>query len=158
MFFVFGFCKVTSIDCFVFVAADCCLRKHCQFQEIESEPMLCRGLQLERQTADFLVAGLLEGMPFHLSDPVVMSTIAGTCSLMVVSFSMDRASANLAALRYFWQRLIDPQMPTSIFPHAGPCCAHGVALVKTTPRQGKQIVAVAHTFTSSMRQWKFVDA
>ena len=120
--------------------------------------MLCRGLQLERQTADFLVAGLLEGMPFHLSDPVVMSTIAGTCSAMVVSFSMDRASANLAALRYFWQRLIDPQMPTSIFPHAEPCCAHGVALVKTRPRQGKQIVAVAHTFTSSMRQWKFVDA
>ena len=65
------------------------------------EPMLCKGLFLDRQTADYLVEGMLRRMPVQLNDTNAIQTFAESADICIFAFSMDRASANIKALQYF---------------------------------------------------------
>lgn len=119
----------------------------------ESEPIFCRGIILEEQKADDIIAGLLRGMPLKIDDVGSLREASSHCQFLLLTFCMDRAANNFATLSWFWKCLQVPNAPLNIFPCAEPCAAHGAALVKTraSNAEGHGIVQSSHTLATFLR-------
>lgn len=116
-----------------------------------SSPLLAKGLRLEDQTADTLLEGLLLRLPVDISEPPVLQRMSSSSDFIVLSFCVDRAAANLSALKWLWSRFAAPGVSDAILPHAELCAAHGVALVKSRSALSKAVVSKAHTLSGLLR-------
>ena len=77
-----------------------------EFKDLDmtkNEPLFVRGRVLLQQTADFLCAGLLDGMPFRFDDPDKMAAIGAGADALLVLLTFDRVSANWSTARWIWQ-------------------------------------------------------
>ena len=123
-----------------------------------SEPLLARAMVLPSTAADFLLEAVLKAYPFDVKDRDEVAKVAAGPDLVVLTFCTDRASGNLLALKYIWQQLRSENIPRNIVPHAEPCSAHGVALVKAKSTGVKEVIGGCSSLSGLMRQWKFTGA
>jgi hypothetical protein len=123
-----------------------------------TEPILCRGLVLESQTARTMLEGIRRCSPVKFDEAASVAKMAALCDVCIWSFCCDRASANFAVLKSIWAWLAKPDMPRNVLPFVEPCAAHGVALVKGRPQAGKTLVAASHTLSACFRQSRFAQA
>lgn len=128
-----------------------------EFQVVCKEPLLSKGLILECQTMEFILQGLLSRYPVDVQDAREVGRLMDGHRFAIMSFCMDRASANFSLLKWWWSQLTSPTMPPRVLPHAEPCNAHGIALVKNQPFGTKALVGKSHTFTTLLRGGRFND-
>ena len=125
---------------------------------VSTDPVFCKGLLLESQTARTMLEGLRRCCPFKFDDPESCARRDEYCDAFILSFCCDRAATNGAVLKPIWSLLQQPGMPRNIFPFVEFCAAHGVALIRGRPQCSKTLVAVSHTLSSCFRQWSFAAA
>ena len=123
----------------------------------DRQPFFVKGYMLEHQTADFLAEGLIRGMPVRLDDAAAVTKLTENNEIVIVWFAMDRASANFATLSYFMGKLSQPDMPRALLPWVEPCLAHGMQLIKSRARGGKELIAKAQSMCTLFRDWKSTD-
>lgn len=121
--------------------------------EIAREPVVSRSMLLETQSADDILEAVLHALPLDIEDQGCMQTAAASCDHLLLTFCVDRASANMRALSWIVEVLERPGMPPNVFPHVEPCAAHGAALVKARARGDHDgIVKASHSLAALMRQ------
>lgn len=125
---------------------------------VASEPLFARALLLEQQSAEFLLEGLSRSTPLRIEDVEFVRQAAQACTVVVLSYCSDRASANIKALQWTWRQLSTEGLPDNILPHSEMCALHGLALAKSRPTAGKQLVGDARTFATLTRQNRFHGA
>ena len=122
---------------------------------VSRQPWLCRGLMLAEQTADFLLEGMAQQMPFFFDDMAAVDAKLGASPCVVLSLCCDRASANFKACAWLWAQISKPPLGRRLLPHLEPCALHGVHLVKCRPLASRDTVAATSTLAALMRQWRF---
>ena len=93
------------------------------------EPCIARCLELYGGNADFICSGMLRQMPVDVSDLDQMLEMTANHDELLFGWGMDRASANYAALAWFFD-FIHHRLPLNVIPHVEPCGTHGVSLAK----------------------------
>ena len=141
---------VQAGGCYVFAFGDQ------GFELQESTGCLARALVLKEQTADYMLEGLLRGMPFFFDKPEALPL--GGSGPVILSFCCDRASANFRALAWIWQQLMQRGASTRVLPHVEPCALHGVHLVKARPKHAQRLLTSLSLLSASMKQWRFAGA
>jgi hypothetical protein len=124
------------------------------------EPLLCRPTYVERQTADFLLQGLVSAYPIKIEDDIAMEELLSNGKDVICTFSHDRASQNFVMLRWLFAKLmrnVAGLSPPNIFAHAEPCALHGFQLVRSRPRFGKDVIAANASFTKFVQHWRTSD-
>ena len=122
---------------------------------VSRQPWLCRGLMLAEQTADFLLEGMAQQMPFFFDDMAAVDAKLGASPCVILSLCCDRASANFKACAWLWAQISKPPVGRRLLPHLEPCALHGVHLVKCRPSASRDTVAATSTLSALMRQWRF---
>ena len=124
--------------------------------QVGKEPWFARPLVLEAQRANDLAEGFMRAFPLPLEDGDAMNELCSQCDILVVSFVLDRASANFCVLQYVWDLI--SQGAKNLLPFFIPCVAHGVALMKARPKASKDLLAAAHSMCALLRQWRVAEA
>ena len=122
---------------------------------VSRQPWLCRGLMLAEQTADFLLEGMAQQMPFFFDDMAAVDAKLGASPCVILSLCCDRASANFKACAWIWAQISQPPLGRRLLPHLEPCALHGVHLVKCRPSASRDTVAATSALAVLMRQWRF---
>ena len=125
---------------------------------IEKEPYFVRGEILTRQTADFLLEGILTEFPCRLEDADAMAVMSIGCDTLWVALSYDRVSANWVVVVTIFDMLDRPGMPQNILCHGEPCSLHGLSLVERAPLGGRNITKRLVSFTLWTKFWKHLAA
>ena len=129
-----------------------------QAVRLRREPWFVRGLQLIGLSTDQLLEGLSRGMPFFFDNDAETPRICASADSVLLNMACDRASSNLAACQWVWHQIASNPKYNNVLPHLELCGAHGVALVKSRPAAGKQLIASMHSLSALMRQWRFSSA
>lgn len=115
--------------------------------------VFCKPLYIWRQTADFLLEGLVRRFPAVCLDFVG----AAACSdVAVLCFTCDGASANTAAMRWVWDRII--HSPTNkVIAHRHLCSLHRLAVARSRNKRPHELGKALLSFARWMRHAKNVD-
>ena len=123
----------------------------------ESLPWRVRPQRLERKDANFILESILRCQLIDIRIPTKVASICDDNDLFVMSVTVDRASENLKACRFFCG-FIDSvlQQPRMLF-HPELCAMHGVALVKAGSFVLKQVSVALYSFTRWLRMSKITS-
>ena len=97
--------------------------------EVVEGPRLARNMFLWRQTANFLLEGLLRQMPFRLDRIDVLTMLGESSDAVVLTFTRDGASANTNCLEWLFD-FLRAHGPPNLLPHNQFCCLHRVAIAR----------------------------
>ena len=122
------------------------------------EPYFVRPVQLERGSADYLLEGILRNHPVDFGSQGRLRDVAASHDVVILAFTMDRASANFSLLTWLLNQVSRPGIPRNILFHAEQCVAHGIWLAKHRAQAGKVLLARSMTLTTLMRNWRTADA
>ena len=124
-----------------------------------SEQLFARPLVLEQGSAGFILAGLRRSMPIDVFDVSALHSFCPSPAWSLISFCVDRASANFNALGQMWVSFQSPDAPAHLLPHIEPCFPHGIALTKNKPKSTSlRLLTDSHSFACWMRGWKNVQS
>ena len=124
---------------------------------VRSEPWLVRSKQLEGQSTDYILEGILQALPVNLLDIDTMNQVCRRNDATILTFSCDRASTNITSvswLMYHMAKSLHPQL----LPHLEFCAAHGIAIVKTRAPPMKSLVAGSFSLLRFLRFHRNVSA
>jgi len=124
-------------------------------RDIHSDPYFCRSLALAETSANFLVAAVLRSLPLDLENADAVAQVCGSVGDFVLSFTTDRASANLAAVG--WIAKLCEGLPHNVLPWSELCAAHGCALVKTRAPMLKSLSTSLCSFTLWVRHSRNIE-
>lgn len=125
---------------------------------VDLQPIFVKGLRLQSTRADDLLEAMLRSAPVDLSDTERLNDLAAKQEAMVFAWCCDRASSNLASLRWYFKQVGSPAVDVSILPFAELCASHGVALVKGRATVGKTLTQTVSSFTLLTKNSRFMDA
>jgi hypothetical protein len=117
---------------------------------VQVVPWFCKSLFLWRQTANFIIEGLLRQGPFRFDDIARMVAISSASDVVVLSFSRDGASPNTVALEWIWDVLVRTS-PVNILPHSHLCSLHRAAIARSRVQGFAAIAAALQSFTRFIR-------
>lgn len=115
-----------------------------------------RAFVLDAADGNHLLEGILKRLPFDITNTAEMLQLCSANDVLMLSWCTDRASVNFVVLDWLFKRVED--LPKNIWPHAEPCNAHGIALVKSRASNCKSIAAAATSFAKLMGNWRTANA
>lgn len=122
---------------------------------ISVQPYFANTLIVKETSANILLEGILRTFPFDFENGAAMAALATQADMLVISLTVDRASANLLMAK--WVASVCCNLPPNILPWCELCGAHGAALVKAKSPLVKGLSAALCSFTHWMRFSKNVD-
>ena len=121
--------------------------------EVVSAPWLVRPLFLWRQTANYLLEGLLRSLPISLESIVKMRAMAASAEVVILSLSRDGATANTNVCEWIFFTIEKLQLP-NIFVFSHLCSLHRVAIARSRVKMVQAIVNALSSFTRWLRVGK----
>mmetsp|Transcript_117353 Transcript_117353/g.373922 ORF Transcript_117353/g.373922 Transcript_117353/m.373922 type:complete len:616 (+) Transcript_117353:59-1906(+) len=124
--------------------------------DVRNYPWFARSIYLWRQTANFLIEGLLRHAPFRVDNIGQMSEISSPSDVVVLSFSRDGAIANTLTLDRFWDQ--SPHTTSrNILPYSHLCSLNRAVIARSRVKGFASVAAAFHSCTRFIRVDKHME-